>query len=309
LIAAAGFACLFPAPARDLSSHDAATPAPGLHLLFRAVPSSGKTEPPGLHCMILYKYVSLEAGRKILESHAIAFSQPKDFNDPFDMPSHPDVPDSDPIFGPFRKLIKDCAWAEKTGILSLTRSPVNPLMWAHYADKHRGLVLGIDVRAARLTDEKSNLVPAQFGSVIYVSRRDATPLISTPDEPLTVGANHHFPVGHYETFQRVFLHKSLYWAYEEEVRVLKCLDGIEGRNAQTPSGSFQVLTSGGRKYFLYSLPAGSIRELYIGIRAPTEMDSFFLSARQHNPNLTVYECTLDDGALTVGFEKLSSEPW
>jgi hypothetical protein len=39
--------------------------------------------------MILYKHVSLEAGLKILESRAIGFSEPRDFNDPFETAARP----------------------------------------------------------------------------------------------------------------------------------------------------------------------------------------------------------------------------
>jgi hypothetical protein len=80
--------------------------------------------------MILYKYVSFKGGLKILESNSIGFSNPWDFNDPFEMAaSHGLLPNSS--FAPLvlRKLM------ETTAILSLTRSPLNPLMWAHYQGK------------------------------------------------------------------------------------------------------------------------------------------------------------------------------
>ena len=100
------------------------------------------------------------------------FSQPKTFNDPFDMPSYPDEPAEDlhaAIFGRLRTIVKNSVSSENTGILALTRTPGNSLMWAHYADKHQDMVIGIDVEAAGLTNERTNLIPAQFGSVIYVS--------------------------------------------------------------------------------------------------------------------------------------------
>jgi hypothetical protein len=104
--------------------------------------------------MILYKYVSFEAGKAILGRNSIGFSQPKCFNDPFDLPTYPPEPAPNPVeslFSDVRTWVKNHIWAENTGILSLTRTPTNPLMWAHYADKHQGVVVGLDVVGAGLT--------------------------------------------------------------------------------------------------------------------------------------------------------------
>jgi hypothetical protein len=257
--------------------------------------------------VILYKYVSFDSGRRILEGDAIGFSQPKNFNDPFDMPSYPDEPAGDPISGIFarlRTMRKNYIWAENTGILSLTRTPVNALMWAHYAEKHQGLVIGIDAVAAGFTDEESNLIPAQYGSVVYVSRRETGDFISKALKPIAVGATHHFPPDHYEKLQRIFLHKPLYWSYEEEVRVVKSLDGIKGEAAETPSGRFEVDKSSGRDLYLYALPPGSIRELYVGIRSDDQAaDGLVAQAKKRHPALSAYECVLDDGKLSVGFSE------
>ena len=179
--------------------------------------------------MILYKYVSSYEGRRILEKASLRFTQPEYFNDPFDLPAYPEDERTNPddgIFSRLRTRGKNLAWQTNTGILSLTRTPTNPLMWAHYADKHQGIVIGIDVVQAGFTNEKTNLVPAQYGSVIYVSCRQKQPFFSQPGTGLVVGGTYHFPHDHYEKLQRLFLHKPLCWSYEEEVRVVKCLKGV-----------------------------------------------------------------------------------
>lgn len=145
--------------------------------------------------MILYKYVPFAAGAQIIDSNAVLFSQPKTFNDPFDMPTYPDEPAGDPVsavFAQVRTMGKNYIWAEKTGILSLTRTPANALMWAHYADKHQGMVIGINAETARFTDEQSNFIPAQYGSVIYVSRRVSGPFTTRPATGIAVGETHIF---------------------------------------------------------------------------------------------------------------------
>lgn len=254
--------------------------------------------------MILYKYVPFEAGEKILDNRSVLFAQPKTFNDPFDMPAYPEERAGDAataIFARLRTMSKNFIWAENTGILSLTRTPANALMWAHYADRHQGMVIGIDAEAARFIDETSNLIPAQYGSVVYVSRRETGPFTSRPQTPIAVGATHHFPADHYEKLQRVFLHKPLAWSYEEEVRVVKSLHGLTGDRGETTSGIFSIVRNGERTLHLYALPAGAIREIYFGIRADIgKTDSVALKARQADPQIALFECVLDAGALSVG---------
>lgn len=254
--------------------------------------------------MILYKYVPFAAGEKIVESNAVLFAQPKTFNDPFDVPSYPDEPADDPslaIFGRLRTMAKNYIWAENTGVLSLTRTPANALMWAHYADKHQGMVIGIDVEAAGFTDEKSNLIPAQHGSVVYVSRRVSSPFASRAATSIAVGATHHFPKDHYEKLQRIFLHKPLAWSYEEEVRVIKSLHSPQGNKAVTASGTFSIVATKERTLHLYSLPKGAIREVYFGFRADLgTTDAFVARLAKADPSIAVFESVLDDGALSVG---------
>ena len=155
--------------------------------------------------MLLYKYTSLAAARQILTSERIGFSRPTFFNDPFDKPVAMPDPTEDPISGMFANLraqIKSQIWVQETGILSLTRSATNALMWAHYADGHRGAVLEINADTAGFMDEKRNMIPAQFGSVIYSRGRPIGPYFSTFTEGIVVGATHHFVLSHYEKWQR-----------------------------------------------------------------------------------------------------------
>jgi hypothetical protein len=257
--------------------------------------------------MILYKYVPFDDGKRILENGSVRFTQPEFFNDPFDLPYYPREASANPVGGIFDRLHtmgKEEIWKKNTGILSLTRTPTNPLMWAHYADKHRGIVIGIDAIAAGLTDEKTNLIPAQYGSVIYVSQRQEQPFIGKFRTGLSVGSTHHFPHDHYEKLQRLFLHKPLCWAYEEEVRVVKCLKGLSHDNPSNPSGYFKVLGKEQEELYLYLLPPEAITEVYFGFKIDTFIaDDLFYQAKKRRPELRIFECYLDGGNLSVGFKK------
>jgi len=262
--------------------------------------------------MILYKYVSFESGKKILETNSIGFSQPEFFNDPFDMPNYPVSDYAEPAGEWARKAHMDhklrilgfsLAWAESSGILCLTRTPTNPLMWAHYAQSHKGLVLGIDMVMAGCTDEDRNIIPAQYGSVVYVSRRSQQAFLTAPKSVITIGETRHFLSDQYERLQRLFLHKPICWSYEEEVRVVKSIEGISETNNKTQSGKFNIVNLGDRTLYALSLLPGCIRELYIGIRTDDEKaDALYYSSKEAHPKLTVYECTLDANAQSVGYK-------
>jgi len=109
--------------------------------------------------------------RCVLETNSIGFSQPEFFNDPFDMPGCPVGDYVEPVGEVARRAYIDhvlhiiglnSAWAESNGILCLTRTAVSPLVWAHYAQGHRGIVLGIDMVRAGLTVEDRNLIPRGY---------------------------------------------------------------------------------------------------------------------------------------------------
>lgn len=256
--------------------------------------------------MILYKYVSFEVGEKILEKNSLGFSKAKYFNDPFDIPRYPEEPTDDAtkkLFADIRRLAKSHTWVENTGLLALTRTASNPLMWAHYADQHRGMVIGIDAAAAGLTDEKANLIPAQYGSMIYVSRRSEAPFSTTFKTALSVGTTFEFVPEHYEKLQRLFLNKPLYWSYEEEVRVAKCLAEIPAGGGTTRSGQFNVVRVADRDLHLYSLPTDSIKEIHFGIRAN---ESAKTAVHESYPSIVTYECVLDDAAYSVRSEKFAT---
>lgn len=245
--------------------------------------------------MILYKYTSLEAARKILQHAQIGFSRPGFFNDPFDKPVATPAPYENPIdsmFSEIRAKFKSNIWEKYTAILSLTRSPTTPLMWAHYSHGHRGIVLEIDTHTAGFTDIKCNMIPAQFGSVIYSRIRPTGPYYSTFNEGVEVGGTHHFVPDHYEKWQRLFLTKPLEWAYEEEVRIAKCLKGLESQGSTSnESGNCIIEEFDGRPLHCFEFPRHAITKVFVGARADksvvTELSDRF-------PNVSVCQVNLDD---------------
>ena len=164
------------------------------------------------------------------------------------------------------------------------------------------MVIGIDSSISEFTCEETNFVPIQYGSVIYTNIKPNSPFLSKPTEPIEVGNTFHFPKGQLERLQRILLYKPACWAYEEEVRVAKCLKGIE-TNHSIKSGTFTTIYVDGRPLYLLNLPKGAIKEVYIGARsefldADKALD-LIKSIHNYQPQANVYGCKISNNSWTL----------
>ena len=92
--------------------------------------------------MIFYKYVSAER-IDILQNRLIRFTQPNGMTDPFEARPYFYIPKAE------QRILSDLPERfynlhNRAGILSLSETPNNLLMWAHYAEGHTGLILVLD---------------------------------------------------------------------------------------------------------------------------------------------------------------------
>jgi hypothetical protein len=253
--------------------------------------------------VILYKYVPYDAGRNIIAGNSIGFASASDFNDPFEMTGYPRLAAANPALQFLPDTYADLKrgiWVRHSAILSLTRSPLNPLMWAHYSEAHRGFVIGFDADVSGLTSTDANLLPAQFGSVIYTGQKPKFPLV-TPAR-MVVGGEFSYRPEILEQLQRLFLYKPLCWSYEEEVRIVKCVMGIEQGN-KLPSGSFTVLQLEGRQLYLIALPDNAVTAVYMGVRTPIvgrkALQIFASELRDNHPRAKLLRCVVSTREWTL----------
>lgn len=215
--------------------------------------------------MILYKYVDLCTGMKIVRNPSVKFTHPYNLNDPFEITSSfYETDDHDYLHKNNRSNLHKLSMCY--GVLSLSRTPLNPLMWAHYARgkrrgsskyinlgeknmTHGGLVIGIDVDTAGLNKEGNNIIPAKFGSVIYTSTKPTSRFNDSENIDIIEGMITHFDSKYLEALQRIFLYKSADWSYEEEVRVVRNIT----RACQEE-----------RRQEINNIAKDSIKEIYIG---------------------------------------------
>lgn len=135
----------------------------------------------------------------------------------------------------YLKFIVD-ALSKSIGIVCLTKNNKNVLMWSHYADQHKGAVIGFDGNKLSNKIFKVNYglsrVKIKYGQ------------LNNPENVLPL-----------------FLRKSIDWEYEDEYRCFYDLNScIKIKNDDSKSGFL----------YLQSLPDGAIEEIVFGCRVSQE---------------------------------------
>lgn len=184
---------------------------------------------------VLYKYRTVDQTKKILENPSFWFAKPDSFNDPFDCNlSECKTPSIDEalkylkslreytpehlnkITSLFQKepdkllsLVKETKQKviNNRGICSLSKKHNNILMWSHYADNHKGIVVGLDLKS----DLDFFLYPV---NVSYQDNYTELNYFKDPEESINA----------------TIRTKSSLWAYEEEIRIYKSASGLHKIN-------------------------------------------------------------------------------
>ena len=157
--------------------------------------------------MRVYHLLSAENGLSDISLRRIRISRIRDLNDPFEfLAIRADGKE-------LRKFLR--SWADEfnqgKGLLCFSKTWHNPVLWSHYASKHRGMCLGFDVADGLLQ------------GVQYTKDRLSVPYIENKPE-----------VRLDEAFVRDLLRtKFEHWAYEEEARAFVALD-----HSTVESGSY-----------------------------------------------------------------------
>ena len=190
--------------------------------------------------MILYKYMSF-ARKDFWNNYQLRFTQPSAFNDPFDsftsysflpnylMPENAGFGDMAALFygieNDMNKSNDDFA------VFCMSDVWNSILMWAHYADNHKGFVVGFDVTHPFFEFEKA------FGTrkVTYCKNR---PRFSAAD------------------ILNGMYYKADVWSYEHEWRL--CKDAYKA----------DVIIEGDENIYLFRLPKESIKSVFFGVFMP-----------------------------------------
>jgi len=196
----------------------------------------------------LYKYVPFDDGaRAIIRDGTVKFSSPFEFNDPFDcsprfnsnsaiefVRRRPDIikgaakisnmspakriqKKEQMIRRLGRKVSGEDFWREAVGnlgVFCLSRNPLNLLMWSHYADKHRGVVIEFNIPVLK----DGGAAPASIDMINLLVPLTVTYLRERPEVDFRDTSR--------INVEKEFLTKGIDWEYEQEERVIDHIRGF-----------------------------------------------------------------------------------
>lgn len=222
--------------------------------------------------MILYKYYSSTAGLIALESSKVGFRTPIYFNDPFE---------ASVICGKAFTSDRVSNTLKSVAILSLTRTPLNALMWAHYGEEHKGIVIGYEVDDPFFQCKKTNLIPVQKGNVIYTKTK---PFLRTSTKVTTELCNAIEGLINEKDYDLItdltnhlFLNKDTIWSYEEEVRIVKSIINVTMETSELWENPYYRYSTVNER-----IEPGFSREKILGLKIydyPVKIKEIFLGAR------------------------------
>lgn len=168
------------------------------------------------------------------------------------------------------------------GILSLAYRNDNMVLWAHYADTHRGFVIGLRTDGAPLT-KRPGEVPGEgeLGPVDYIANRvivPCGPLVLPPD---------------------LLFKKGLQWSYEEEWRIARRLSGCDVAVKDSASGKV--------RFHLCALDPGSVVRVDVGEQADkATVDAIKAATAPGTPlqHVDVYHARMDAGRTGFQFDRI-----
>jgi hypothetical protein len=208
--------------------------------------------------MRLYYFVSANYALENIIKRRLKIARLNDLNDPFEFMCV-DMRDSE-IRKAFRETLSDLS--ERTGVLCFSRAWHNPVLWSHYADKHKGVCLGFDIPE---------------GAVMPVGYEP---------ERLKINKTRDLKAGEIgeSTMRRILATKFEGWRYEDEVRVFVRLD-----KPDTKTGL----------YYKDFGPDLSLKEVIIGPRCHFSVSDLNNVITKYNGEVRVIPSRLAYGAFKV----------
>jgi hypothetical protein len=149
--------------------------------------------------MRAYKFLNEEFGIKSLRERRLKQSRVNELNDPFELTPF-DLTDP-AIRNTFFQTREDLS--KEKGVVCFSSGWRDPVIWAHYSDKHRGLCLGFEI------PNPKEEVDDESGCVRYIEKP-----LHFPADFSELGDTERF-----EIIRKILFTKFINWEYEHEIRL------------------------------------------------------------------------------------------
>lgn len=174
---------------------------------------------------------------------------------------------------------------QRLGVVCLSKNGMEPLMWAHYADSHKGVMVEfITSHTTFNRRQHPNSHLGIFRDVKYVHDRLNVDLSTT---------------GKGELFERFTLTKSHHWEYENEVRLILQLKDAD-----------QKISHDGLDIFLINTPILSIASITFGCKtAPQDMERVIkiLEEMPNTKHILLRKATLHETKFDLIYQEIKSQ--
>lgn len=226
----------------------------------------------------LFSYLGTK-GIAVLENLELMFSNPADFNDPFEFLPRLEL---QPLSCGDERTSKAQHQVRLYGcnsfIFCMTDKEHNVRMWDHYGDKHQGLMIELDFGKTLAEYREKWILP-----VLYDSKVRFEPL----DHSLKAEENT-------RRFKDIVTHKGKDWEPESEYRWILPAENCHWPSQEKKSGQTGKLRllDGKMKAFL-PIPAASIRKVTVGYYSSPSLLRTVLQLRtRHQASWTVAKARL-----------------
>jgi hypothetical protein len=164
------------------------------------------------------------------------------------------------------------------GVLSLSRAENSLLMWSHYADEGKGIVLGFD-------DDHT-----------FFHQRDMKGHISRPI-PVVYSVKRKLIVpGEEKYYEKLLCEKPLEWVYEEEERLFRTFSHKSGSESKDSYGQDVVLSE---------LPKETILSIYLGYNVSKQTEiRVFQALKSNQIKCKIYRARLCRHEYKIVFDSL-----
>jgi Protein of unknown function (DUF2971) len=216
--------------------------------------------PPPADRIRVYHFTSAKFAISNIARSRLKVARFSDVNDPFELLSLNFREQA------IRKIVRDFKNSHNThtGLLSFSQNWINPVLWSHYADKHRGMCLGFDLKRGN------------YERVDYLDKRILAELERKEDDPTKLSP---------ELKKRLLRTKSQHWSYEQEIRIFVALSEMK------------------REGDLYFCPFGDehvhLAEVILGSRCSKSLASVRALVNSHCPQAVVIKSRLAFKSFSV----------